>query len=76
MGIPGESLVEMTHWMRSTFKGSKTVTLDQVNGYYSYMATPTTLTLGGYTYWYSWTNRDSIPTLKEEIVKAMEEFNR
>ncbi len=76
MGIPGESLVEMTHWMRSTFTGSKTITMDQVNGYYSYMATPTSLTLGGYTYWYSWTNRDSIPTLKEKIVKAMEEFNR
>lgn len=76
MGIPGESLVEMTHWMRSTFTGSKTITLDQVNGYYSYMATPTTLTLGGYTYWYSWTTRDSIPTLKEEIVKAMEDFNK
>ncbi|MBE6763643.1 MAG: hypothetical protein E7553_04740 [Ruminococcaceae bacterium] len=76
MGIPGESLVEMTHWMRSTFKGAKTVTLDQVNGYYSYMATPTSLTLGGYTYWYSWTTRDSIPTLKDEIVKAMEDFNK
>lgn len=74
MGIPGESMVEMTHWMRSTFTGVKTITLDQVNGYYSYMATPTSLTLGGYTYWYSWVNRDSIPTLKEGIVKAMDEF--
>lgn len=75
MGIPGESLVEMSHWMRSTFTGVKTIPMDQVGGYYSYMATPTTLTLGGYTYWYSWTNRDSIPTLKEEIVKAMDDFN-
>lgn len=75
MGIPGESLVEMTHWMRSTFTGSKTITLDQVNGYYSYMATPTSMTLGGYTYWYSWVDRTAIPTLKEGIVKAMEEFN-
>ncbi len=76
MGIPGESMVEMSHWMRSTFTGVKTVTLDQVNGYCSYMATPTSLTLGGYTYWYSWVNRDSIPTLKEGIVKAMEDFNK
>lgn len=76
MGVPGESLVEMTHWMRSTFTGVKTVTLDQVNGYCSYMATPTSLTLGGYTYWYSWTTRDSIPTLKEGIVKAMEDFEK
>ncbi|MBQ4617104.1 MAG: hypothetical protein IJB27_01875 [Clostridia bacterium] len=74
MGVPGESMVEMTHWMRSTFTGSKTITLDQVNGYYSYMATPTSLTLGGYTYWYSWVGRDAIPTLKEEIVKAMDDF--
>ncbi len=76
MGIPGESMVEMTHWMRSTFTGVKTVTMDQVNGYCSYMATPTSLTLGGYTYWYSWVNRDSIPTLKEGIVKAMDDFNQ
>ncbi len=76
MGIPGESMVEMSHWMRSTFTGVKTVTLDQVNGYCSYMATPTSLTLGGYTYWYSWVNRDSIPTLKEGIVKAMDEFRK
>ncbi len=74
MGIPGESMVEMTHWMRSTFTGSKTITLDQVNGYYSYMATPTSMTLGGYTYWYSWVGRDAIPTLKEGIVSAMETF--
>ncbi len=74
VGVPGESMVEMTFWLRSTFTGSKTITLDQVNGYYSYMATPTSLTLGGYTTWYSWVNRDSIPKLKEEIVKAMEKF--
>ena len=74
MGIPGESMVEMSHWMRSTFSGVKTVTLDQVNGYYSYMATPTSLTLGGYTYWYSWVGRDAIPTLKEGIVEAMDDF--
>ncbi len=74
MGIPGESMVEMTHWMRGTFTGAKTITLDQVNGYYSYMATPTSLTLGGYTYWYSWVGRDAIPTLKEGIVDAMNDF--
>ena len=76
MGVPGESMVEMSHWMRGTFTGVKTVTLDQVNGYYSYMATPTSLTLGGYTYWYSWVGRDAIPTLKEGIVKAMDDFAR
>ena len=76
MGIPGESLVEMTHWMRSTFTGSKTITLDQVNGYYSYLATPTSMTLGGYTYWYSWVDRTAIPTLKESIVAAMDEFKK
>lgn len=74
MGIPGESMVEMSHWMRSTFTGVKTVTLDQVNGYYSYMATPTSLTLGGYTFWYSWVSRESIPQLKEGIVAAMNKF--
>ncbi len=74
IGVPGESMVEMTFWLRSTFTGVKTITLDQVNGYYSYMATPTSLTLGGYTCWYSWVNRNSIPLLKEKIMENMENF--
>ncbi|MBQ9414231.1 MAG: hypothetical protein IJU16_03790, partial [Clostridia bacterium] len=48
-GVPGESLVDMGLWLRTTFTGVKTIPLDQVNGYYSYMATPRSLTLGGYT---------------------------
>ena len=74
IGVPGESLVDMTMWLRSTFTGVKTIPVDQVNGYCGYMATPRTLTLGGYTYWSSWLGRDSIPTLKEGIVKAMDEW--
>ncbi len=74
VGLPGESLVEMTEWLRSTFTGVKTIPLDQVNGYYGYMATPSSLTLGGYTYWYSWTGRESIPKLKEDIVRELEDF--
>ncbi len=74
IGLPGESLVEMTDWLRSTFTGAKTIPLDQVNGYFGYMATPTSLTLGGYTYWYSWVGRDSIPKLKDDIAREMDGF--
>lgn len=73
-GVPGESLVEMTEWLRSTYTGRKTIPLDQVNGYYAYLATPTSLKLGGYTYWYSWTGRNSVPKLQTDIQKAMEQF--
>lgn len=74
IGVPGESLVDMTTWLRSTFTGVKTITLDQVNGYYNYMATPRSLTLGGYTYWSSWVSRRSIPLLKDGIVREMEQW--
>lgn len=74
VGVPGESLVEMTTWLRSTFTGSKTIPLDQCNGYYGYMATPRTLTLGGYTYWSSWTNRDTIPELQKQIYPLINKF--
>ena len=74
VGVPGESLVEMTTWLRATFTGSKTIPLDQCNGYYGYMATPRTLTLGGYTYWSSWTNRDSIPELQKQIYPLINKF--
>lgn len=74
IGVPGESLVEMGEWLRSTFTGAKTIPVDQVNGYYSYMATPTTLTLGGYTYWSSWVTRESIPVLKRAIQEKLGAF--
>ena len=74
VGVPGESLVEMTTWLRSTFTGSKTIPIDQCNGYYGYMATPRTLTLGGYTYWSSWTNRDTIPELQKQIYPLINKF--
>lgn len=74
VGVPGESLVEMGDWLRSTFTGVKTIPVDQVNGYYSYMATPTTLTLGGYTYWASWVARESIPLLKAVIREKLGAF--
>ncbi len=74
IGVPGESLVDMTYWLRAAFSGVKTVPVDQVDGYYNYLATPTSLTLGGYTYWSSWVTRDSIPLLKEGILREMEGF--
>ncbi len=74
IGIPGESMVDMTLWMRSTFTGVKTVTMDQVDGYLGYMATPTSLTLGGYTYWNSWVSRKSIPKLQDDIAAAIFDF--
>ena len=37
VGVPGESLTELATWLRSTFTGSKTIPLDQCNGYYSYV---------------------------------------
>ncbi len=74
IGVPGESLVELTEFLRSNFTGIKTVTVDQCGGYLGYMATPTSLTLGGYTYWHSWVSRDAIPLLKDKIVEAMEDF--
>lgn len=74
VGVPGESLVEMTTWLRSTFTGSKTVPLDQCNGYYSYVATPRSLTLGGYTYWCSWTTRDTVPSMQKQLVPLVRKF--
>ncbi len=74
IGVPGESLCEMGRWLRETFTGAKTIPVDEVNGYYDYMATPASLTKGGYTYWQSWVSRDAVPTLKEGIVREMEDF--
>lgn len=74
VGVPGESLTELSTWLRSTFTGSKTIPLDQCNGYYSYMATPRSLTLGGYTYWCSWTTRDTIPELQKQLVPQIRRF--
>ncbi len=74
VGLPGESLTEMATWLRSTFTGSHTIPLDQCNGYYSYMATPRSLTLGGYTYWCSWTTRDTIPSMQEQLVPLIHSF--
>lgn len=74
VGVPGESLVDMTLWLRSRFTGTKTIPIDQVGGYYNYMATPRSMTLGGYTYWSSWVGRDAIPTLKSELAPKLDKF--
>ncbi len=74
VGVPGESLTELSTWLRSVCTGSKTIPLDQCNGYYSYMATPRSLTLGGYTYWCSWTTRESIPALQKQIQPKLRAF--
>ncbi len=74
VGVPGESLVDMTLWLRSRFTGVKTIPIDQVCGYYNYMATPRSMTLGGYTYWSSWVSRDGIPVLKRELSEKLQGF--
>lgn len=74
VGVPGESLVDMSLWLRSSFTGVKTIPLDQVNGYYNYLATPRSMTLGGYTYWCSWVARDAIPVLKEQLYEKLNAF--
>ena len=74
VGVPGECLSETGIWLRSAFSGVKTVPVDQVNGYYNYMVTPTWLTLGGYTYWASWITREGMPMLKEAIVEKLTDF--
>ena len=74
VGVPGESLVDMSVWLRSRFTGVKTIPVDQVNGYYHYMATPRSMSLGGYTYWSSWVARDAIPVLKKELSPLLDEF--
>ncbi len=74
VGVPGESLTEMSDFLRSNFSGVKTVPLDQVGGYFDYFASPTTLTLGGYTYWQSWLSREAIPLLKDKIMEHMADF--
>ena len=74
VGVPGESLVDMTLWLRSSFTGVKTVPVDQVNGYYDYLATPRSLTLGGYTYWSSFVSRAAVPKLKRELFPLLKEF--
>ena len=74
VGVPGESLVDISLWLRSSFTGVKTIPLDQVNGYYNYMATPRSMTLGGYTYWCSWVARDAIPLFKEKLYPLLTDF--
>lgn len=74
IGLPGESLCETTVRLRSMLAGSNTVTVDQCNGYFGYMATPRTLTLGGYTYWCSWTDRKSVPALEQKVYDIATEF--
>ncbi|MCI8554507.1 MAG: hypothetical protein HFJ80_06125 [Clostridiales bacterium] len=76
VGVPGESLVDMSLWLRSQFTGVKTIPVDQVNGYYGYMATARSLTLGGYTYWASWARRDTNALLKASLMEQMEAFLR
>ena len=74
VGVPGESLVDMTLWMRSRFTGTKTIPVDQCGGYYNYVATPRSLSLGGYTYWSSWISRDAIPKFKNDLAPMLDEF--
>ena len=74
VGVPGESLVDISLWLRSSFTGVKTIPLDQVNGYFNYLATPRSMTLGGYTYWCSWVAREAIPLLKEKLYPLLTEF--
>ncbi len=74
VGVPGESLVDMTLWLRSRFTGTKTIPVDQIGGYYNYMATPRSMTLGGYTYWASWVRRDAIPIFKSKLAPLLDEF--
>ncbi len=74
IGLPGESLTESATWLRSAFTGCKTIPIDQCDGYYSYMATPRTLTLGGYTYWCSWTNRQTVPEIQKQLKQLVTEF--
>lgn len=76
VGVPGESLVDMTLWLRSRFSGAKTVSVDQIGGYYNYMATPRSMTLGGYTYWSSWVRRDAIPIFKAALAPKLDAFMR
>lgn len=71
LGVPGESLVETTRYLRSVSRGRHTVTVDEVNGYFDYMATPASLTHGGYTYWSSWVGRDAVPKLLSCAEKIM-----
>ncbi len=75
VGVPGESLVDTTLWLRSSFTGAKTIPVDQVDGYYDYLATPRSLTLGGYTYWSSFVSRRAIPRFKRELYDLLSEFN-
>ena len=74
VGVPGESLVDMTLWLRSRFTGTKTVPIDQCGGYYNYVATPRSLNLGGYTYWSSWITSDAIPKFRRELAPMLDEF--
>ncbi len=74
IGMPGESLTETATWLRSAFTGCKTIPIDQCDGYYSYMATPRTLTLGGYTYWCSWTNRQTVPAIQKQLHSLVHDF--
>jgi hypothetical protein len=74
VGVPGESLVDMTLWLRSRFTGTKTVPIDQCGGYYNYVATPRSMSLGGYTYWSSWISRDAIPKFRKDLSPKLDEF--
>ncbi len=74
VGLPAETLVEVTHWLRSRFMGTKTIPVDQVYGHFDYMATSRSMTLGGYTYWCSWVARNGIDVLKKELAPLLDDF--
>ena len=74
VGVPGESMVELTYWLRARFTGAKTIPIDQVGGYHFYVATPRSLVHGGYTYWFSWVSRESVPKLQRELAEKLDAF--
>jgi hypothetical protein len=50
-GLPAESMTDTSLWLKAQTYGSRLITIDQVNGYCSYLTTSDQYAQGGYSYW-------------------------
>lgn len=72
LSLPGECLCATTNLLRSETIGNKLITVDQVDGYYGYMATSRSLRKGGYTYWGSWIDGSGEKMLRDQVKKLID----
>mgnify|MGYP003276800418 CR=1 FL=1 len=72
LSLPGECLCATTNLLRSETIGNQLITVDQVDGYYGYIATSRSLRKGGYTYWGSWIDTSGEKILRDQVKKLID----